>query len=99
MKDPTQTDFRLWLISSGGLAGAIIAAALIVSVSAGGLQLRDVPGVLPGFLILIVPCAVVGWFAQLIATSCGLHLPRRSRSDEAADYDDAPPAKPPDRPV
>jgi hypothetical protein len=36
MKDPTQTDFRLWAIFSGGLAGALVAIALIVSVSGGG---------------------------------------------------------------
>jgi hypothetical protein len=92
MKDPTQTDFRLWAIFSGGLAGALVAVALIVSVSGGGLKVRDIPGVLPGFLVLIVPCAVVGWFAQLIASSCGLRLPRRPRPDQAADYDDQPPA-------
>jgi hypothetical protein len=92
MKDPTQTDFRLWLIFSGGLAGALVAVAIIASVSGGGLELRDIPGVLPGFLMLIVPCAVVGWFAQLIATSCGLRRPRRRPPDQAADYDDRPTA-------
>lgn len=92
MKDPTQTDFRLWLILSGGLVGATVAVVLIVSVSGGGLKTRDIPGVLPDFLILIVPCAVVGWFAQLIATSCGLRLSSRPRPDQAVDYDDKPPA-------
>jgi hypothetical protein len=92
MKDPTETDFRLWLIFSGGLAGTLVAVALIASVSGGGLTLRDIPSVLPDFLILIVPCAVVGWFAQLIVTSCGFRLSPRPRPDQAADYDDQPPA-------
>ena len=92
MKDPTQTDVRLWLLFSGGLAGGLVAVTLIASVAGGGLKLRDIPGVLPGFLILMVPCAVVGWFAQLIAASCGLRFPRHAPPDQAADYDDKPPA-------
>lgn len=92
MKDPTQTDLRLWLIFSGGLAGAIVGSVLVVSMSAGGLRLQDVPRAVPGLLLLILPCIVMGWFAQLIVISCGLRLSRRSRPDQAVDYDDQPPA-------
>jgi hypothetical protein len=90
MKDPTRTDFLLWLILSGGLAGAIVAAMLVGSIASGGLELRDIPRALPGLLVLIAPCAVVGWFAQLIVTSFGLRLSGRPRPDQAADYDDGP---------
>jgi hypothetical protein len=92
MKDPTQTDLRLWLICSGCLSGGLVAIVLIVSVSSGGLVLHDVPRVLPELLLVVLTCIVVGWFAQLIMTSCGLRLSRRTRADLAADYDDRPPA-------
>jgi len=98
VKDPTETDFRLWLIFSGGLAGSLAAVALIASVSSGGLELRDIPRVLPGLLVLVIPCAVVGWFAQLIVTSFGFRLSGRPRPDQAADYDDKPPTAPPPAP-
>jgi hypothetical protein len=91
MRDPTQTDFRLWLIFSGSLAATIVAAFLFVPMSAGGLRLQDVPRIVPGLFLIILPCIVMGWFAQLMVSSCGLRLFRRSRPDQSDDYDDQPP--------
>ena len=91
MKDPTQTDFRLWLIFSGG-PFVVVLAVLFIPIFGSGLELGYLPAVLPWLLVFVPAVAVVGWFAQLIVTSFGFRLSGRPRPDQAADYDDRPPA-------
>ena len=90
MRQPApRTDYWLWLALSGGLFLALVAAVVSASGLAMFRRLGEAAPILAG---LALACAVGGWFGQEIARSCGLRLSGRPKPDEAADYDDNPPA-------